>query len=242
MIAALALLAPGCRSKSSRPPPDAAPAAKAPAIKPQPAPRPRPHLPVSELESPDAERRLRAVRSFARKPPTDAKVIADLIDLLSSDRPDVRLSAATALTYVSAPEAAEPLAKALADPDPLVAFQAVKALARRGDPAALPGVLETLGSGDVKRRTWAVQAFGTLGDPARPHWKKLVPLLADPSEAVRLQAIRAIGRLGDRTAIEPLVEAAQESSGLLRVQIRLALGDLDIDAAARQEALARIPR
>lgn len=245
---ALALIAAlGCNHKKPEPgpEPDAAPARPRVSrpIPPEAIPRPeRPRVRLADLESPDDKTRLAAVRAIAKNPPRAPAAIARMLELLGSKKPELRLTAATALTYVEAPETTAPLIAAMKDRDPLVAHQALMALARRRDPAALPGVLATLDSGDVKRRTWAVGAIGKLGDPARPHWKKLLPRLSDEVIGVRLQAVRAIGRLGDAAAVAPLVAAAKHHGGLIAIQVRLALGDLAIDDATREKALAEIPK
>lgn len=244
LLLAVVLVAPGCSKKSEDKPPPAPDAKPIRAPIPKEAiPRPeRPRVRLADLEAADANVRLSAVRAIAKNPPKDPAAIAHVIELLGSKQAEIRLSAATALTYIKAPEVTEPLTRALKDKDPLVAFQALKGLARRRDPAAVPGILETLGSDDVKRRTWAVGALGNLRSPGKPHWKKLLPLLSDPAASVRLQAVRAIGRLGDASAVAPLVAAAKKHKGLVAVQVRLALGDLDIDPDTRARALAQIPK
>jgi hypothetical protein len=75
---------------------------------------------------------------------------------------------------------------------------------------------------------------GELGMPEAE--ASILPLLARPSQSVRLEAVRALGRMGSTTAVEPLLKLTQgfSTSGALKaaareamVQIQSRLGDAE---------------
>lgn len=81
-----------------------------------------------------------------------------------------------------------------------------RAALKGADPAAKAGALSALG------RSCDSQAAGLV-----------IPFLRDPDAGVRIAAIEALGALGDRTAIEPLIEAIPDTDWRVRASLGRAL-------------------
>ncbi len=96
---------------------------------------------------------------------------------------------------------------------------------------ALPRLRANLAHEDAAIRWWAVTGIESLGDEGKPIAPQLLPLLKDPSVAVRLAAASALSRLGRTTAALPVIEAAMGHDHL-RVRLRAVnLADRMDDAA-----------
>ena len=93
-------------------------------------------------------------------------------------------------------------------------------------PPAIPALKEALANSDAEVSRGAVEAFGWMGAKAVP--QLIAALKKDAkSEAARLAAVRAIGRLGPaaKTAESALVEAASnDPSPAVRTAAGKALG------------------
>lgn len=91
---------------------------------------------------------------------------------------------------------------------------AADALGRIG-PAALPQLVELLGSPQAEVRLIAAQVIARMGSDAKEAVPALIPLLKDPDERVRKAATRTLGRIGPDAAaavpelLEALVEPAR---------------------------------
>ena len=150
-------------------------------------------------------------------------------DALSSERPEVRMAAATVLGRLGDADSVAPLLEALDDPEPRVRERVVRALGRIGTPQATGPVADRLDDETPAVRRAAAVALGTLGgDVAEP----LVGALDDDSETVRRAAVDALGDAGGATAVEPLVEALDDESESVRRAAVVAVVDLLSNAPA----------
>lgn len=118
-----------------------------------------------------------------------------LIELLSEEpASSVRAVLVYGLRQVE-PEFASPgFALALLDSSPEVRAEAARLVARRADGLVVaPSLMERLGDEDPSVRAAAASSLGVLGSvDAVP---AVLPLLEDGSADVRLQALRALGRI-----------------------------------------------
>lgn len=78
------------------------------------------------------------------------------------------------------------------------------------------------------QRDFAQAVFQFAGKDALP---LLLPALESPDRVVRSNAARALGAIGDESAIAPLIDALDLESGLSRASIVWALGELKASAA-----------
>ena len=152
----------------------------------------------------------------------DARVLNPLIVSLASPDWIVRMHAAKALGRIQDPEAIGPLLPLLQDKVKAVREEASTALATIGE-AALSSLLDALTHVEWLVRLHAVEALGKTRSP-----EAVAPLLSvlfnDQDRAVREDAVRALGQIGDPRAVEFLVTAMKEP-GLRPLAVE-ALGEI----------------
>jgi len=136
----------------------------------------------------------------------DAKLAALLATLLGSFDADARGVLTKSLTHVGEahPEA---VAEQLKVAGSLQQFAISTALRTIGPPA-LPAVADMLKNGDARPR--AVAFLVARGASSVPF---LLPRLDDANKDIRLAAADALGKLGAREAVAPLVALYQKSTG-----------------------------
>jgi len=157
--------------------------------------------------------------------PAEQRKISSLID----DLRDVfrRDSAIESLVEIGEP-AVEPLIQALKDEDSFVREGAAEALGKIGDKRAVEPLIHALNDEDWQVRWEAAEALDELGyEPkndtekayyliARKNWDELVKMgepavepliqaLKDEDIFVREAAVEALGKIGDKRAVEPLI-------------------------------------
>jgi len=154
----------------------------------------------------------------------DSTAIARLIDALKEQDPEIRYWAADALGKIGASAAIPPLIIALKDPLDAVRMSACVAL------------------GDLKARE-AIPDLLNLVSGKTPSGKGYRLFIPEDVGAVQWMAARALGRIGDLRAVEPLAQAMGKAGGDLGVYVAEALGELGdrravpalIGAARRRE-------
>ena len=138
----------------------------------------------------------------------DARVLEPLIKALASRDWIVRMHAAKALGRIQDPEAVAPLVPLLQDSVKAVREETSTALAAIGE-AALPSLRGALTHEEWLVRLHAVEALGKTRSP-----EAVAPLLSvlfnDQDRAVREDAVRALGQIGDARAVEFLVTAMKD--------------------------------
>ncbi len=138
----------------------------------------------------------------------DARVLAPLMTALKSPDWIVRMHAAKALGRIQDSGAVAPLLPLLQDSVKSVREETSTALAAIGE-AALSSLLVALTHAEWLVRLHAVEALGKTRSP-----EAVDPLLSvlfnDRDRAVREDAVRALGQIGDARAVEFLVTAMKE--------------------------------
>jgi HEAT repeat protein len=138
----------------------------------------------------------------------DARVLAPLIKALASPDWIVRMHAAKALGRIQDPGAVAPLVPLLQDSVKAVREETSTALAAIGE-AALSSLLGALTHAEWLVRLHAVEALGKTRSS-----EAVDPLLSvlfnDRDRAVREDAVRALGQIGDARAVEFLMTAMKE--------------------------------
>lgn len=140
----------------------------------------------------------------------DAKrAVEPLIEALEGDADeDVRRYAAKSLGQIADPRAFEPLVAALKDEDFHVCEVAASALGALGDPRAIPQLVPLLSDRYRSPREGAAGALIRIG---RPAVEALTAALGKGDSQTPAWAAYALGKIGDRRAIGPLVEAAEKA-------------------------------
>jgi HEAT repeat protein len=150
----------------------------------------------------------------------DGRVLDPLVQALRSPDWIVRMHAAKALGRIKDPGSIQSLIPLLQDNVKAVREETSTALAAMGE-AAIPALIKSLTHQDWSVRLHAVESLGKTKSP-----KAVEPLLwvvtHDGDSAVREDAIRALGEIGDSQAVEYLFTAMKEPG--LRTSAVEALG------------------
>jgi HEAT repeat protein len=138
----------------------------------------------------------------------DGRVLAPLLRALASSDWIVRMHAAKALGRIQDPGSVPSLIPLLQDKVKAVREEAGRALASIGE-GAVPALLDALAHEDWLVRLHAVESLGKTRSP-----NAVEPLLAtlfnDGDSAVREDAVRALGEIGDARAVDFLFTAMKE--------------------------------
>jgi CRP-like cAMP-binding protein/HEAT repeat protein len=119
----------------------------------------------------------------------------------------------------------------------------LRALQAMGDARMVRNLTRYLDDPDDGVRLQTALAIETLADRQAPQWARemaqeaLVQELADPVEGVRLSALRTLGKVGGKEALEQLMAALADPSDLVREQAGLGLLALGQPASLALEAL-----
>ena len=150
----------------------------------------------------------------------DERVIEPLETALLNQDWVVRMHAARAIGRLGNPGSVATLVLLLQDKVPAVRDDAVAALVSIGEPAVEP-LVEALANQDWRIRLRATEALCVLKSPTAV--KPLVALLErDPDTAVRQEAARALGLIGDPAAVDALLGVVEDPR--LQVRVIEALG------------------
>ncbi|RXW31489.1 HEAT repeat domain-containing protein [Propioniciclava flava] len=122
-----------------------------------------------------------------------------LAPLVADEHADVAIKAYRAVANTGRPEALTVLASRLGDGDALQRDALTGAFARFGE-AAVPALIEALGSPERDVREHAADALGHLGADAITATDALAGLASDPDADVRLAAVAALGQFGPDAA------------------------------------------
>jgi HEAT repeat protein len=155
-----------------------------------------------------------------------AKAVPVLLETVQATRTedsDVREIALRALARIADPRAVEPLVAALSSADTWLTARIADILARHGDAAVDPLMALLTGSSRHPARAWAANVLGEVR--AQRAFPALVRGLSDPDDEVRGKAATALGRLGDRRAVNHLLEhLLTDPAPFVRVRIASTLG------------------
>jgi HEAT repeat protein len=151
-----------------------------------------------------------------------------LITVLAKDKDEfVRRTAAYSLAVFQGTQRSAALTAALKDKSAQVRGAAAVALGSRAEPNAVRALSAALSDKDPFVRAQAARALGVNESGASQAGASLVKLLtSDPDSEVKRQAATALGRIGDRSALDVLAQAALDKDPYL--------------AQAAQEAIAAI--
>lgn len=178
------------------------------------------------------------------KPQADIQAALDRLN-----RKATRMQAANQLGEWRALEAVEPLlglCKRVKKEERATICQALAQIAAQGESqersaAAVQALVESgLEHKHARVRRCAACALGLVGPPARPAFKPLLRCLDDPSSGVRLEAIEALGKIGDPRAVEPLTALLSDPDSDVRECAAGALGAIAAAGDLGDAALAAV--
>jgi HEAT repeat protein len=131
---------------------------------------------------------------------------------LADPDPDVRWWAVRGLAEVQDERIPDLLVKALADPDQGVRWCAGLALRQHPSEKAVPALVAMLSDKEALTRRLAGDALVAIGKPAVP---PLLDALQCSALGARLEAMRALAKIGDERAIPALFAALDDCSALI---------------------------
>ena len=194
---------------------------------------------------PDLSRKSGSVRLYAARMlgiESEEQIVPFLLDALESADPQVRREAVRALGEIKDPAALDGLSAALGDDDEETREAAARSLGLLKIPGAVSALAGALSGPSAVVRAAAAEAL--WGMAASMSWQDrgvdarepmlrvllssvpdLVAALRDDDEDVRVKAARALGSF-DSGADSHLLDALDRSSGRVRSQLVLALGQL----------------
>jgi HEAT repeat protein len=136
------------------------------------------------------------------------KAVPALVESIRDPHEDmgsVKLAAADALALLRDPGALPLLIAELAVVDEHASPRVADAIVRFGS-AAVPLLLDALGtSASTAARVWTARVLGRIADPTATD--ALVARLSDRSDGLRVAAAEALGHLGDRRALQAVIQA-----------------------------------
>jgi len=163
---------------------------------------------LAELSSGDTR-----AEAAAAQPPAEREAALDgLAGLLAEGDPDARWWAARALVEFQQPLAGELLAQALKDEDLAVQQCAAVSLRRQPHPDAIPQLVFLLASRSPLLARLAGDALAAQGEGATP---ALLDILAGGGEAARVEAARALAKIGDLRSVPALFQLLDGESAML---------------------------
>jgi len=132
--------------------------------------------------------------------------------LLADQRVEVRWWAIRSLAEVQSPQVTPLLINSLSDPDLSVRQCAALALQHQPDPLAIPALIQLLDSTDQLLARLAGDALIAMGSDAVP---ALLEAMQEGNLKIRIEAARALGKIGDTRAIPELFKALDGESTLV---------------------------
>ncbi len=151
---------------------------------------------------------------------------------LSSDVPELRMAAASALGQLGEPSAIPTLANALDDENPNVRVRSCAALAQIGHPKSVPAIINRLSDPNGAVRREAAVALASLGTDQG--LAALFDMLDDPNTAIRRIAAASLGEAGTVRAVQPLADALNDESSAVRSAAVFSIIELLSNAPTQQ--------
>lgn len=195
------------------------------------ASRPWPNL-LSALQAAEDTRPLHSIRLSRTAPAVVRKAVAALDD----ESPEVAEKAVARLDELELPEAKSALVEALGHPLPHVRIAAAWCLAERGDPRALPGLVE--GNRRQSSGYAIARKLGKIGPRALPGIRVA---LADAGPLTRRDLVYGMEEIGDPAAIPDLIRLLNDEDTEVWHAAVLALHRLGTPETAAA-ALGAMPR
>jgi len=160
----------------------------------------------------------------------DERVVFPLITALRDESPYIRRDAAEALGNSGSIKCIKSLMEALADEDRYVRETAAEALGHIGK-GAMPSLIQGLSHPDWRVRAGVVVALRVSTDI--PDSDPVIRALSDVSMYVRREAVKTLGRIGDRRILPYLVEATNDPDPGVRLRAVRAVSKIGAEHEVR---------
>lgn len=194
-------------------------------------------FPTGPMASRRMDRKMGALAALVELGTAEAQAV--LVEALERGVPWIKMQAAIALKNARDPTTFGALLAA-ARPGDGPRTEAIDALAARGEPEAIPVMLELLADPSAVVRQHAAQFFGKRPDPSA--LEGLLRLAADPDPMARWGAADGLSRLDDPRAAEALRRLGADPDERVRIAASFGLRQAAIDATlGERERLTATP-
>jgi len=160
-----------------------------------------------------------------------------IIEFLLDEDIDLRCAAVKAACVKGIPEWPLFLAQSLEDPEPQIQRVAIDALLKRKDAQSrrilADYVKYAVRSASAETRLSALRAYARMKPPSPAPQMALEPLLRDPEEAIRIELVEMVGRLG-KNGVDMLRQLAADPSLQVKSRAVARLALLEDPTAFRQ--------
>jgi HEAT repeat protein len=154
----------------------------------------------------------RAEAALSRLAAWGPELVEPLYERLFNPEAEVRWWAVRGLAEIDDDRVPELLVRALSDPNKSVRWCAGLALRTHPSEKSAPALLKLLHDEDSLSRRLAGDALVVIGNFAVP---QLIEAMQPGEHLVRLEAVRALAKIGDPRAIPVLFEALDDDSALI---------------------------
>jgi HEAT repeat protein len=154
----------------------------------------------------------RAEAALAQLSTWGSEVVDILQERLHNPDPDVRWWAVRGLAEVDDERVPVLLAEALIDSDKSVRWCGGLALRNHPSMMAAPALMRLLSDDDALTRRLSGDALVAIGTMVVP---QLIEIMRSGEHLARLEAVRALAKIGDENSIPTLFEALDDSSALI---------------------------
>ncbi|MDZ8239416.1 MAG: HEAT repeat domain-containing protein [Nostoc sp. ChiQUE01a] len=158
--------------------------------------------------------------------------ITGLIKLIEDPDPNMRSSAASALSKIGSKSAITRLIKLIKDSDSNVRSSAASALSKIGSKSAITGLIKLIEDSDSNVRLIAALHLGQIGSKAVI--SQLIKFIEDSDSNVRFIAADALGKIGSEATIPRLIKLLENPDSNVRSSA--------VDALVKIGSEATIPR
>jgi HEAT repeat protein len=155
---------------------------------------------------------VQAEQALSRITDWGSEAVVPLEQRLSHPEVEVRWWAVRALAGLQDERVPGLLVRALSDSDNGVRWCAGLSLRRHPSSQASPALVGMLADQDALSRRLAGDALVAIGSPAVP---ELLEVMEQDDPLVRLEAVRALAKIGDERAVPALFVALDDSSALI---------------------------
>jgi HEAT repeat protein len=151
---------------------------------------------------------------------------------LSSDVPELRMAAASALGTLGEASAVPALVNGLSDKNPQVRIRCCAALATLDHPKAVPSLIQRLSDPHGEVRHEAAVSLASIGtDQAL---SALLGMLDDDNTSIRRIAASSLGQAGSVKAVQPLADALADENSAVRSAAVFSIIELLSNAPTQQ--------
>lgn len=166
---------------------------------------------------------LARIEALENEPANSALI--ELIPMLSSDDPVIRLAAIESVGDINNPQGVDVLVAASGDLNPQLRIGALEALAAQEDESVVGSIEPYLYDQDWEVRVAAIVALVELESEQAIH--SLAGLLSDPDVRIRHYAVNALGDIGGEYAISYLMQARYDPDETIRANAESILSELE---------------